>query len=170
MKTTMSVITFKPRNTLDRTFLAGLVIKGLDGLLELAGAALLGFVGPGGINAVVTFLTQRELTENPHSLIAGYVLHAGQHLASGGTTFAVFYLLIHGLVKVVAVAALLRDQLWAYPFSLVTLGLFMLYQIYEIGLSRSVGFTLLTIFDAFVLWLIWREYRERRRLPPAQSS
>ena len=34
----------------------------------------------------------------------------------------------------------------------------MLYQGYGIGMKFSVWMFLLTVFDVFILWLIWREY------------
>ncbi|BCG83133.1 hypothetical protein MesoLj113b_66750 [Mesorhizobium sp. 113-3-3] len=38
--------------------------------------------------------------------------------------FYAFYLLSHGIVKLALVVALLKNKLWAYPSSLIVLGLF----------------------------------------------
>ena len=93
-----------------------------------------------------------------------------EHLASGGTTFLVAYLLVHGFIKLVAVGSLLLNKLWGYPFSIATLGLFMLYQIYEISLHHSIFLILLTLFDIFLMWLIWREYQQQKaKQTPVQS-
>ena len=73
-------------------------------------------------------------------------------------TFAVIYLLVHAAIKLIAVIGILRKQLWAYPFSLITLGALVLYQIYSIIDKTSIGMILLTIFDVYILWMIWREY------------
>jgi uncharacterized membrane protein len=107
-------------------------------------------------------LSSQELSDDPTDLFATYVVHTGQHLASGGTTFLVAYLLVHGIIKLTAVGSLLLNKLWGYPFSIVTLGLFMLYQIYEISLHHSVFLVLLTIFDIFLMWLIFREYQHQK--------
>jgi ABC-type nickel/cobalt efflux system permease component RcnA len=77
-------------------------------------------------------------------------------------------------VKVVLVAALLKNQLWAYPWTIVFLGVFIVYQLYRLSLQPSVGLTALTIFDALIAWLTWREYRKqlaiaRRKQGPAPS-
>lgn len=49
----------EPRATLlDRAFLVSLILKGLDGLLELVGGVLLLIVAPSQISALVRFLTQ----------------------------------------------------------------------------------------------------------------
>jgi uncharacterized membrane protein len=71
---------------------------------------------------------------------------------------------VHAGIKLIAVIGILRNQLWAYPYSLITLGLFMIYQVYSIIIKVSVGMVLLTIFDVFLLWLIWREYGKARIL------
>ena len=75
--------------------------------------------------------------------------------------FGAVYLLAHGLVKVVLVVALLKNQLWAYPWTIAFLGVFIVYQLYRLSLRASVGLTVLTIFDAFIAWLTYREYRKQ---------
>lgn len=76
--------------------------------------------------------------------------------------FAAVYLLLHGLVKVVLVAALLRNRLWAYPWTIAFLGVFIGYQLYRIALHPTLGLSALTVFDAFIVWLTWREFRKQR--------
>ncbi len=77
--------------------------------------------------------------------------------------FYAFYLLSHGVVKLALVAELLRNKLWAYPASLIVLGLFILYQIYRFYYTQSVGLVVLTVFDLIVMVLIWHEYGLMRR-------
>jgi uncharacterized membrane protein len=150
---------FKPQTILDKIFEASVMIKGVEGVLEtLSGISVL-FVGSHRLAAFAFQMTAQELQQEPSDVFANYIFHTGQHLASGGTTFLVAYLLIHGLIKLVAVFSLLRNQLWGYPFSMATLGLFMLYQIYEAAYSHSVFIALLTVFDVFLMWLIFREYK-----------
>jgi uncharacterized membrane protein len=78
--------------------------------------------------------------------------------------FGAVYLLAHGLVKVILVGALLKNQLWAYPWTIVFLGVFIVYQLYRLSLKPSVGLTALTIFDAVIAWLTYREYRKQLAL------
>jgi uncharacterized membrane protein len=148
---------------LDTTFKIGLVLKGLDGILEVAGGILLLFLSPQAIEHLVRMLTEHELSEDPHDLIARYLLHTTAHLGRGTTLFGAIYLLSHGIAKIVLVALVLRDRLWAYPWLIGLLLAFIAYQLYRITLVHfSVGLTLLTIFDAFLVWLTWREYRAKR--------
>ena len=76
-------------------------------------------------------------------------------------TFAAIYLLAHGLVKVVLVGALLRNKLWAYPWLIAVLLAFIVYQLYLIVLNPTAGLVALTLFDAAVAWLTWREWRKQ---------
>ncbi len=148
---------------LDKTFKIGLVLKGLDGVLEVVGGILLLFLSPAAIQHLVRALTAHELSEDPHDLIARYLLHSTAHLNTGITIFGAIYLLSHGIAKIVLVALVLKDKLWAYPWLIVLLLAFIAYQLYRItAVHFSVGLTLLTIFDAFLVWLTWREYRAKR--------
>ncbi len=42
------------------------------------------------------------------------------------------------------------------------LGAFIVYQLYRLYYEATLGLTLLTIFDAFIVWLTWREYQAKR--------
>ncbi|MDQ6615968.1 MAG: DUF2127 domain-containing protein [Actinomycetota bacterium] len=147
---------------LDRTFRISVALKGLDGALEVIGGVVLLFVRPETLNAWARTVFQHELSKDPHDFLARHVLHSTGHLTHGKTLFAAIYLLSHGLAKVVLVVAVLKEQLWAYPGMIVLLLLFILYQLYEIVFVKpTLGLSLLTAFDAFVVYLTWREYRAR---------
>jgi uncharacterized membrane protein len=148
---------------LDKTFKIGLVLKGLDGVLEVAGGIVLLFVSPQSIQHLVRTLTAHELSQDPHDLIARYLVHSTSHLSTGITLFGAVYLLSHGIAKIVLVALVLRDKLWAYPWLIALLLAFIGYQIYRLAAVHfSVGLTALTVFDAALVWLTWREYRAKR--------
>ena len=148
---------------LDTTFKIGLVLKGLDGILEVVGGILLLFLSPHAIEHIARTLTAHELIQDPHDLIARYLLHTTSHLTTSTTLFGAIYLLSHGAAKVVLVALVLRDKLWAYPWLIVLLLAFIAYQLYRItAVHFSIGLTALTIFDAVLVWLTWREYQAKR--------
>jgi uncharacterized membrane protein len=149
-------------SALDRAFRISIVLKGLDGLFEIVGGIVLLFVAPETLKSWVRSLTAHELAGDPHDFVARHLLHSASQLSRGTTLFAAIYLLSHGLAKVVLVVALLRGQLWAYPWLMALLGVFIVYQIYRLSDRFSIGLTLLTLFDAFVLWLTVLEYRKRR--------
>lgn len=147
---------------LARTFAVSLILKGLDGLLELVGGILLLMVSPAQLGTLARLLTQHELSEDPKDLVANAVVHLAGSLTASVTLFGAVYLLLHGLVKITLVWAVLRGKLWAYPWMIAFLGVFILYQSYRIGIAFSWGLTALTAFDIFILWLSAHEYRAHR--------
>lgn len=153
---------FKPKTGFDRVFEVGILLKGLDGLLEIVGGILLLFIKPELVNHLAATLTQHELAEDPRDFLATHILHSTQNLAAGSFTFAAIYLLSHGIVKVILVWEILHERLWAYACLIyLTIG-FMIYQVYRFSYSHSIGLALLTVFDAVIVYLTVVEYRKRR--------
>lgn len=156
---------FKFADGWERLFILVIVVKGIDGVLELVGGVLLLFVSPDRIHHLVGVLTQHELSEDPRDFVASQLLHSSSALTDGAVFFAAAYLLVHGLVKVVLVAALLRGKLWAYPWMISVLVVFIVYQIYQIILAPTIGLIALTVFDILIVALTVREYRYKRPSP-----
>lgn len=160
---------YHPSSLLDRIFEAGLLLKGISGGLEAAAGGLLLFIDPIKLHSFIFAITQKELLQDPHDLVAGFLLHSSLQFTGGSRAFLIAYLWVHAAIKLVAVIGILRNQLWAYPFSLATLGLFMMYQVYELAVVPNLGLVVLTVFDAGIVWLIWREYgqaKQRLGRPP----
>lgn len=134
-------------------------LKGLDAVLELIGGILLFVVSPRAIGTVAQFLTQHELSEDPHDFIANTLLTASASLTHNHVSlFGALYLLSHGIVKIILVWAVLRDKLWAYPWMIAFLGVFVVYQIYRLVIRVTPGLLILTLFDMVIIWLTVREY------------
>lgn len=151
---------FHPKTLLDKAYEIGLFVKGFDGTLELIGGILLLAVPPSFITGTAQFLTQREISEDPHDFVATHILAYGESLAHGQHLFASLFLLTHGAVKVALVIALLRQKLWAYPWALGALALFLVYQVYLLAKNPSLGMVFLTVLDTVIIWLVWREWRK----------
>lgn len=148
----------KPKNFLDYFFDVGVVLKGIDGILEIIGGFIFIFIHPTTINNAVIWLTQRELAEDPHDIIANWLVSFSQSSLFSAKIFAALYLFSHGFIKIGLVIALLKNKLWSYPAAIVFLLVFIFYQVYRLTLNFSVALLLLTIFDAVVIWLVWYEY------------
>lgn len=153
---------FHPSDRLGRLFEVALIGKGLNGLVELIGGVLLLVVPPTMIDHAVIALTRGELSEDPNDFVATYLLHTADGLTGKAILFGAAYLLVHGVVKIVLVGAILLNQQWAYPWMIVVLILFVLYQLYRIVLNPGAGLIALTIFDVLIIALTWREWRHRR--------
>ncbi len=162
---------FKSGDLLDRAFAVGIILKGLDGVLEVVGGVLLLVVKPSTIDQLSRALTQHELSEDPHDFLATNLLHAADRLTGPSLEFGALYLLSHGLIKIVLVAALLRDKIWAYPWMIAFLIVFIVYQVYRMTFAFSIGLLGLTVFDIVVVWLTFREYgKQRASRTPSNST
>ncbi len=144
-------------------FRLSVLLKGLDAILEILGAVALWLVSPGLIASTVHFLTQDEIAEDPHDLVANALRHAAAHFSLSNEHFMAVYLLAHGIIKIAVVAALLRNRLWAYPVAIAVFSGFIAYQLYRYTLTGGIGLILLTLFDLILIVLIWLEYRAQRR-------
>lgn len=144
-------------------FNVGVVLKGIDGVLEVLGGLTLLFATQPQLLAAAQWLTRDELAEKPHAFIAGHVLHMAQHLSVGNRHFAAIYLLGHGVIKLGLVIGLLRNARWSYPTGLVFLAGFIAWQSYRLVHVPTFLLGLLTVVDVVVFVLIAHEWRYHRR-------
>ncbi len=158
---------FHPQTLLDKTYTIGIVIKGIDGSLELLGGLMLALIPSSAILHLSKLLTNHEIANDPHDFLANHIIHLGSELAAGHNTFAIVFLVTHGAVKVGLVAALLRQKLWAYPLALVALLAFLVYQVYLLAVHATLTMSFLTILDIVIIWLVEREWQKvnARALP-----
>jgi uncharacterized membrane protein len=148
-------------------FQASILLKGAYALIECMSGVLLALISTDTIFNAVNWLTHGELSRDPDDFIANHLLNWALNLSVGTKQFYAFYLMVHGAVKILVVLGLLRGKLWSYPVALVVIGLFIAYQIYRYSITHGVGFIVLSVFDLFVIVLVWHEYRLARRHLPA---
>lgn len=137
-------------------FEVGVLLKGLNAVVETGLGLLLFFVDVRGI--VETFINN-ELIDDPNDYLATHLQSFTDKLSPGAELYSALYLLSHGIVKGFLVWGLLREKIWAYPASMAVLVLFIIYQVVKFLENHSIGLALLTAFDLVILWLIWHEYR-----------
>ena len=133
-------------------FVVSVLAKGLHALIEIAGGLALYLFSA---DAIARWLNEIDR----HDWIA-------RHFPVSEQRFYAFYLLSHGLVKIVLVVFLLREKLWAYPASIAVFTLFIAYQLYRFSFTHDIGLILLSIFDLFVIALAIHEYRLLRKHLP----
>ena len=83
----------EPRSRVHIAFEIGVVLKGINGLLELIGGFVLLWMGPGTLQHLVARLTQNELSEDPRDFIATHLREAAGHLSANAQLFAAIYVL-----------------------------------------------------------------------------
>ena len=147
-------------------FVVSVLFKGIHAFVEIVGGLALYLTSTSTILAWINTFSQGELTEDPKDWIALQALKFGQHFSVEEHHFYAFYLLSHGIIKSVLVIGLLRERLWAYPASFAVFGAFIAYQLYRFSFTQDIGLILLSVFDAFVIYLAVHEYRLLRRHLP----
>ena len=143
-------------------FRISVLLKGAFSALEIVAGILMLFVQPAFVNRLAAFFTRGELSEEPNDFIANLLTHIAHSFSASLQLFLAAYLLSRGIIKLGLVAALLKNKAWAYPVSLVVLGLFVLYQFYQIATQHSLVVSAITVFDLIVIYFIYREYQVAR--------
>jgi len=146
--------------TIHKVFVWGILLKAIDGILETLAGIVLFF--PNTLTTLVQFLILNELIEDPHDFFILQIKHA-LPLLTGNSFFFALYLISHGLIKIILVAGLLRDKIWAYPSAIAVFSLFIVYQLYRYIFSHSIFLLVLTVLDIAVIWLTWHEYHYFRK-------
>jgi uncharacterized membrane protein len=151
-------------------FEISLLLKGTFALGQIIGGIIAFFVTKEFLLKTVSVLTQEELAEDPHDLIANYLLHSAQNMSFGAQLFVALYLLSHGSIKLWLIIGLLREKLWYYPTAIVVFGLFIVYQLYRFSFTQSLWLVLVTAVDVIVIGLTWHEYKYLRRVSPRATQ
>ena len=142
-----------------QVFEVSVLLKGLHAVIECIGGVLLYLVSTASIVRLVNLMTQEELIEDPQDFVAMHLQSWAATFSIGTQQFYAFYLLSHCVIKLLLVIGLLKNQLWSYPASMFALTAFISYQLYRYSYTHSFGLIVLTVFDLFVMVLIWHEYR-----------
>jgi uncharacterized membrane protein len=146
------------RRFLHRFFELGIIIKGVDGGLELVGGLLLIFLSPVAINRVVFFFVEGELKEDPTDLVANLLLHTTRSAIEVRVPASTF-LILHGIVKLVLVGGLATNRLWSYPAAILVFAGFTIYQLYQLSREYTLFLLIVTVLDVIVILLVIAEYR-----------
>ena len=146
-------------NLLHYSFEIGILLKGINGLIEIIGGSFLIFLTPERMRRITGFLVDSGLSEDPKDRIAAYILNLCRNFSGQTQNFAVYYLLSHGIVKVILVYFLWRRKLWAYPMAVIVLILFVATQVYMFCYKPSLWIGALTILDILLILLTLNEYK-----------
>jgi uncharacterized membrane protein len=151
-----------------RLFGIAVAVKGLDGIVELAGGAALLLVRPGAIAAWTEAVTRRELSQHPGDFVAEHLRQWGADFGHSAQLFVAAYLLLHGGAKLLLAGSLLMGKIWAYPVAIAFLAAFIAYAGFRLWLSWSWLLAGVTLLDAATMWLIAREWRATTGSPIRQ--
>ena len=134
-----------------KAFFATIVFNAIVGLADLVIGLLFYFLPE------VTVFMHESTHPVATSLKTVFLIISGQDRMMG-----MVYFFSHGVVKLILAWGLILRKLWAYPFAIILLTGFTVYQLLEI-LQHFTFFTLLLMaVNAATIYFISREYRQVR--------
>lgn len=142
-----------------RIFEIGIVVKGVDGILELIGGVLLLSFKSQSISTVIQTIFRHELTQDPTDILANFFLQFSHQVSENTIFFAAIYLIIHGVIKLGLFVGLWYKKLWMYPLAGCVMAIFVAYQVGNILHLHSIVLALLTMIDLAILVLLRFEYK-----------
>ncbi|WP_414940603.1 DUF2127 domain-containing protein [Amycolatopsis sp. cmx-11-51] len=146
----------------EKLFRIAIALKGLDGALQLVGGLVLMIVPASVITGFAHAVVTRDLLGDAEGTLARHLELAAGHFVEG-RTFAVVYLVAHGLIKLGLVWALARKVMRAYPVAAVVLSAFVVYEIFRAVHTHSLALPFFAALDVVIVVLVLREYRQLKR-------
>jgi uncharacterized membrane protein len=142
-------------------YLGAILIKGLDGGLEAVAGLILSLTGPQRFYHWLIRITAPELTGNHPAIHA--IRNGAERLGQGSHEFVIFYLLVHGFLKLGVVIALLKGGgRWVFPAAALILAGFVAYMSWRLSIRWSGWLLSFALFDFFTLALVLNEWRSVR--------
>ena len=139
-------------------YLVVILIKGFDGAMEALAGLIIAVTGPERLYEWVIRLTAPELTGHHPALHA--IRNGATRLEESSHRFVIFYLLVHGLLKLGVVIALLRGGgRWVFPAASLILTGFIAYMSWRLTIHWSDWLLGFALFDLLTLTLVLNEWR-----------
>ncbi len=151
-------------------FTISVILKSIQGFLELVIGLLIYFVSTNALLAFVARLFQEDIIEGPHGFVARLLMKGAESLSVSGKYFIAFYLIGHGVVKLFLILGLIKEKLWSYIVFVAVLIVFIIYEFYRYTFTHSLSLLILTIFDVLFLVLVWHEYNILKKIKKRKNK
>jgi uncharacterized membrane protein len=135
-----------------QVFQITVALKGLHGLVEVAGGIALGLFSTDSILRLLYHWDRHQWVT--------------RHFSTGEHHYYVWFFLSHGALNLALAVGLLLEKLWAYPAAMVVLALFILLQMHRFIHVHDPGLVIFSILDVIVIALAVHEYRLLRKHLP----
>jgi len=119
-------------------FEIGIVLKGINGIWETLSGILILFLNKATLSNWFSYISYHELLEDPGDKFINFFAGLLQNLSSSTQTFVAIYILFHGCLNIFLSIQLYRKKHWAYLVTIVSIILFLFYQVYRVYLYHSV--------------------------------
>ena len=146
---------------LHRAYLVAILIKGFDGAVEGLTGLIIVIAGRQRLLEWVIRFTAPELNGRHPALHA--LQRGAEKLVEGPHPFVIFYLLVHGLLKLGIVIALLKGGgRLVFPVASFILAGFVIYMSWRLTIRWSGWLLGFALFDLVTLALVLTEWRSRQ--------
>jgi uncharacterized membrane protein len=154
----------KPNSLFHLAYLVTIAVKGIDGAIETILGAVIWISGPDRFYGFLLRFTAPELVVDPApSGLTEFLRGAASQLMDSSASFIVFYLLAHGILKVVLALVLLTGGgRWVYPVATIILTGFIGFMSFHLAEHWSNWVLAFAIFDFVTLLLVLNEWRNER--------
>jgi uncharacterized membrane protein len=133
-------------------FQVSVALKGLHGLIEVAGGLALALFSTDSILRLLYRFHHHEWLT--------------RHFGTGEHHYYVFFFVSHGALNLAVAILLLLEKLWAYPAAIAVLALFIALQLLRFGHVHDLALILFSLLDVIVIVLAVHEYRLLRKHLP----
>jgi uncharacterized membrane protein len=152
----------KQHPLLHLAYVAVILVKAFDGAVETLLGLVIGLAGPDRIYDFIIRVTEPGLDLHPRAF--SMLRHGAASLANAREDFIVFYLLVHGVLKLGLSFELLRGKSrWIYPVATTILGGFILFMTERLILHWSLWVLGFALFDALTVALVVTEWVSGRK-------
>ncbi len=142
-------------------YVVTVAVKGFDGGIETLAGLVIWITGPQRLYRWMVRVTAPELFDGEHERAVHAIRRGAEHLAVTGGHFVVFYLLVHGVLKLGLATVLLRGGgRWIYPVGTLILTGFIAFMSYRLSQQWSNWLLGFAMFDALTLALVLNEWRK----------
>jgi uncharacterized membrane protein len=154
----------KPNPIAHAAYLVTILVKGLMGGIELAAGLIIAITGPQRLYSYALRLSTPELFADRHEHARQIIRNGVEHMAQSPGHFLIFYLLVHGTLKLTITVTLLRGRgVWIFPTASLILTGFIAYFAFHLSREWSYPILGLALFDGATLALVLNEWRSWRK-------
>lgn len=138
-----------------------LILKLINGGLELIVAFLVLVISPALVVRMTGFVTGGELAQDPDDFVANALRNAAHSFAIHTHYLVALYLALHGTIKILLVIGIFMKKRIAYPLFILALAVFGAYEAYRGFARHELLLQGLAVLDLSILVLTSYEYRRR---------
>jgi uncharacterized membrane protein len=146
-----------------RTYVATLLVKGLDGAIETLAGLIIGIAGSRRLYALVVRATVRKLAHQPNDIVIHLIRHWFLGLTTTSNSFVVLYLIMNGVLKLAIAISLLLGKRWIFPIAVAILSAFILYMSYRLTIRWSWWLFGFAAVDLLTVVLVINEWQSAKR-------